>query len=56
MRNHKNLTFWDDIIKVLVRSYRFATSLPANDSVHAGCRDQAADGSRANQDCRGWLD
>ena len=36
MRNHKNLTFWDDLIKVLVRSYRFATSLPANDQFTLG--------------------
>ena len=36
MRNQKNLTFWDDLIKVLVRSYRFATSLPANDQFTLG--------------------
>ena len=36
MRNHKALTFWDDLIKVLVRSYRFATSLPANDQFTLG--------------------
>ncbi len=36
MRNHKNRTFWDDLIKVLVRSYRLATSLPANDQLTHG--------------------
>lgn len=36
MRNHKNLTFWDDLIKVLVRSYKFTTSLPASDQFTLG--------------------
>ncbi|MFM9963222.1 MAG: four helix bundle protein [Planctomycetaceae bacterium] len=36
MRNHKNLTFWDDLVKALVRSYRFGTSLPANDQYALG--------------------
>ena len=36
MRNHKNLTFWDDLIKSLVRSYRFASSLPPNDQFALG--------------------
>ena len=36
MRNHKNLTFWDDLIKSLVRSYRFASSLPAQDQFSLG--------------------
>jgi hypothetical protein len=36
MRNHKNLTFWDDLIKALVRSYRFASSLPPNDQFALG--------------------
>lgn len=36
MRNHINLTFWDDLIKSLVRSYRFASSLPAHDQFSLG--------------------
>ncbi len=36
MRNHKNLTFWSDLIQVLVRSYKFATSLPGNDQFTLG--------------------
>ena len=36
MRNHKNLTFWEDLIKVLVRSYKFATSLPTSDQFTLG--------------------
>ena len=36
MRNHKNLTFWDDLIKSLVRGYRFASSLPAHDQFSLG--------------------
>jgi len=36
MRNHKNLTFWDDLIQSLVRSYRFASSLPAHDQFSLG--------------------
>jgi four helix bundle protein len=36
MRNHKNLTFWDDLIKALIRSYRFASSLPAADQYSLG--------------------
>ena len=36
MRNYKNLTFWNDLIKVLVRSYRFASSLPAADQFTLG--------------------
>ena len=36
MRNHKNLMFWEELIRVLVRSYRFATSLPGNDQFTLG--------------------
>lgn len=36
MRNHKNLSFWDDLIKALVRSYRFASSLPPTDQFSLG--------------------
>ncbi len=36
MRNHKNLMFWEELIRVLVRSYRFATSLPGNDQFALG--------------------
>ena len=36
MRNHKNLTYWDDLVRCLVRSYRFAMSLPGNDQFTLG--------------------
>ena len=36
MRNHKNLTFWEDLVRCLVRSYRFAMSLPGNDQFTLG--------------------
>ena len=36
MRNHKNFKFWEELIQVLVRSYRFATSLPGNDQFTLG--------------------
>ena len=36
MRNYKNLTFWDDLVKALVRSYRFGMSLPTNDQYALG--------------------
>ena len=36
MRNYKNFKFWEELILVLVRSYRFATSLPGNDQFTLG--------------------
>ena len=36
MRSYKNLTFWDDLVKALVRSYRFGMSLPTNDQYALG--------------------
>ena len=36
MRNHKNFKFWEELIQVLVRSYRFAISLPGNDQFTLG--------------------
>ena len=36
MRNHKQFKFWDSLIQQLVRSYRFASSLPAADQYALG--------------------
>ena len=36
MRNHKQFKFWDNLILLLVRSYRFASTLPANDQYALG--------------------
>ena len=36
MRNHKLFKFWDNLIQLLVRSYRFAGTLPAGDQYALG--------------------
>ena len=36
MRNHKQFKFWDNFIQLLVRSYRFASTLPATDQYARG--------------------
>ena len=36
MRNHKLFKFWDNLIQLLVRSYRFASTLPAGDQYAVG--------------------
>ena len=36
MRNHKQFKFWDNLIELLIRSYRFTGTLPASDQFALG--------------------